>query len=245
MGSASLSQNYHHNVFWLRVALADTLNQKTKMELFLQKRTQSTALDRGNPFKSNQFNSLWFWINFTVSKTSKISVSHFGYFESYILNTKPSDEDLAPVKEYRMSVRYTNEQKGKIVNLSNRYSLEYRLRDLQNNNVYKPNFRIRYMARLEKPVFGLFSKTKPVTFELNDEVFLQFGKAVHNNPNVFDQNRLYLGFNYEVFKNFKTSLGYIYSFQERTSGDEFDNSNIFWVVLTFDNLVSQFLHKKH
>lgn len=89
----------------------------------------------------------------------------------------------------------------------------------------------------------LLSHKKPVTFELNDEVFLQFGDAVHNNPNVFDQNRVYLGFNYECFRNFKTSLGYIYGFQERNSGDEFDNTNTFWLVLTFDNLFTQF--KRH
>ncbi|RYG40882.1 MAG: DUF2490 domain-containing protein [Chitinophagaceae bacterium] len=244
-GKVAFTQNYHHNVFWLRVALADTINKNTKLELFLQKRTQSTVLERANPFKSDQFSSIWFWVNFTLSKTSKFSVSPIGYFESHVLNTKISDENIPPVKEYRFSVRYTNDQKGKIVNFSNRYSLEYRLRDLQYNGVYQPNFRFRYMAKLEKPVYGIFSKDRPVTFELNDEVFLQFGKAVHNNANVFDQNRLYAGFSYEVVKNFKTSLGYIYNFQERKSGDEFDNSNIFWVVLTFDNLISQFLHKKH
>lgn len=138
-----------------------------------------------------------------------------------------------------MSVRYTNEQKWRIVNYSNRYSLEYRLRDLQNTGVYRSNFRVRYMAKLEKPVYGIFSNDRPVTFELNDEVFLQFGNAVHNNPNVFDQNRVYVGFNYEVVKNFKTSLGYIYGFQERNSGDEFDNTNTLWLVLTFDNLFTQ------
>lgn len=239
------SQNYHHNIFWLRVALADTINKNAKLELFLQKRTQGTALDRGNPFKSSQFNSIWFWLNFSVSKNSKISVSPFGYFESYVLNAKPSDQDQPPVREYRFSLRYTNEQKWHIANYSNRYSIEYRFRDLKNNNVYMPNFRIRYMAKLEKPVYGIFSDKKPVNFELNNEVFLQFGKAVHNNPNIFDQNRIYAGFNYEIVRNFKASLGYIYSFQERNSGDEFDNSNMFWVVLTFDNLLSQFLKKHH
>lgn len=244
IGKVAFSQNYHHNVFWLRLALADTINKNTKLELFLQKRKQSTVLEPANPFKSNQYNSLWFWINFTVSKTSKISVSPIGYFENYVLNTKIADENTPPVKEYRISARYTNEQKGRIVNFGNRYGLEYRLRDLQHNGVYQPNFRVRYMAKVEKPVYGIFSKKRPVTFELSDEVFLQFGKAVHNQPNVFDQNRLSLGFNYEVVKNFKTSLGYIYSYQERISGDEFDNSNMFWVVFTFDNFISQFMQKK-
>jgi len=167
-----------------------------------------------------------------------VSISPFGYFESYVLNVKPTDEDLAPIKEFRWSVRLEHETKGRIVNYSNRYNVEYRWRDLLNNNNYQPNFRVRYMARLEKSVTGIFSK--PVSFVLYDEIFLQFGKAVKDNPNVFDQNRLYLGFNYEILKNVKTSVGYIYGFQERNSGKDFDNINTFWVVLNFDNIFSQF-----
>ncbi|HUQ65016.1 MAG TPA: DUF2490 domain-containing protein [Flavitalea sp.] len=242
----SFGQNYHHNVFWLRLALADTINKKTKLELFLQKRTQGISSDQSNMFRSSLYNSIWFWVTFTLSKSSKVSVSPIGYFENYTLNAKPLDENKPPVKEYRFSVRYTNEQKGRIVNYSNRYSIEYRLRDLEYNGIFRPNFRTRYMAKLEKPVYGLLTKNKPVTFELHDELFIQFGRAVHNNPNVFDQNRLYVGFNYEIFKNFELDLGYIYVFQERKSGEEFDNVNMVWLVLTFDNLFSQFAGKgKH
>lgn len=82
-----------------------------------------------------------------------------------------------------------------------------------------------------KPCPGGYNQSENnVTFELNDEVFRQFGDAVHNNPNVFDQNRIYPGFNYEVFRTFKASRGYIYRFQERNSGDEFDNTNTLWLV---------------
>lgn len=244
LGKTLFSQSYHHNVFCTRLALADTINHRTKLELFFQKRTQSTAEEPGNPFKSNHLNSIWFWINVNVGKSSKISFSPFGYFENYALNAKPLDEDRPPVREYRISLRFTNELNGRIANFINRYSLEYRMRDLQHNGLYKTNFRARYMARLEKPVFNIFSRKKPVTFELSDEVFLQFGKAVQHNPNVFDQNRLYLGFQYEILKNVKTTIGYIYNIQERASGEEFDKSNMIWTILTFDNLFSQFKRKK-
>jgi hypothetical protein len=79
----------------------------------------------------------------------------------------------------------------------------------------------------------------------NDEIFIQFGKAVQGNPNIFDQNRVYAGFNYPITKNIKTSLGYIWGIQERPSGTEIDYSNIIWGVLTFDNLFSQFKKKRY
>lgn len=101
------------------------------------------------------------------------------------------------------------------------------------------------MARIEKPVINIFSSVKPVTFILYDEIFLQFGKAVRNNPNVFDQNRIYLGANYEILENVKATIGYIYGYQERNSGREFDNINMFWVIINFDHLITQFLKKKN
>lgn len=240
----SFGQHYHHNIFSVRLAFADTINERTDMELSLQKRTQGTALDQGNPFKSNQVNSIWLWLNYSVSKASTISFSPFGYYESFPLNAKPNDENLPPVKEYRLSLRYSNKQQGRIVDYSNRYTVEYRLRDVQHNHTYKTNFRTRYMAKLEKPVYNILSHTRPVTFELNDEVFLQFGEAVHDKPNIFDQNRIYFGFKYEMFRNFQTSLGYVYGIQERGSGDEFDNMNMLWLVLTFDNVFTQLRHRK-
>lgn len=243
VSSIAFAQNYHHNVFSLGLTLADTINKRTKLELSVQKRTQNTASDKHNFFKSSQLNSILFWLNFTISKTSKISISPFAYYENFILNTKTNDENLSPVKEYRFSARYANERRSRIVDYGNRYSIEYRLRDLKHDGIYLSNFRMRYMAKLEKSVIGILSRRKPVTFQLNDEVFLQFGKAVHNHPNVFDQNRVYLGFNYEVLRNFRTSLGYLYGFQERNTGDEFDNVNMLWIVLTFENVFTQFRRK--
>jgi len=102
---------------------------------------------------------------------------------------------------------------------------------------------VRYQARLEKLVLGVFSKTKPVSFFLTDEIFVQFGKAVRANPNVFDQNRISAGFSYEIVKNVKTSIAYLNIIQERNSGKDFDDAHALWVVLTFDNLFSQFRRK--
>ena len=236
---AESQRTHNHGVFWGRLVLADKITQKLKWEVYLQKRTQ-TIPGENNIFKAQHFFSVWLWLNYNLSNNLKLSVSPFGYFDSYAFLTKPEDVKIPGIKEYRWVVRLEQEQKFKWLNYSNRYSLEYRRRDINHNDVYIPNWRVRYMARLEKPVRGIFSKDKPVSFFLGDEVFLQFGKAVRNNPNVFDQNRFSAGFSYEVFKNIKTSFSYLNIFQERNSGKEFDNANALWIVVTFDNLFSQF-----
>jgi hypothetical protein len=218
--------------------LADKITDKLKWELYLQKRTQNIPGSK-NIFGASHFTSVWFWLNYPLTKNLKLSVSPFGYFDSYTFLTQRSDVDIPGIKEFRWVVRLEQEQKFKFLNLSHRYSFEYRRRDINNNDVYQPNWRIRYMARLEKPLTGILPK-KPVSVFIGDEIFIQFGKAVRNNPNVFDQNRISAGFSLEAVKNIKTTISYLNIIQERNNGKDFDDAHSLWIVLTFDNLFSQF-----
>jgi hypothetical protein len=236
------NKQYSHGVFWGRIILADTINSKFKWELYLQKRTQSAGT--GNIFAVPHFLSIWPWLNYKLNSNTKISVSPVGYFESEVFfnsldNVKPA------VKEWRSTIRLENEQKLKWFNYANRYSIEYRMRDLSYNGNYQPNWRLRYQAKLEKPLKNVLSKEKPLSVFVSEEVFVQFGKAVENNPNIFDQNRISIGAGYEIFKNVKFSVSYLNIIQERISGKEIDNANALWVVLNFENIFSQFKKGKN
>lgn len=229
---------YSHNLFWFRVVLADTINKKVKWEVHLQKRTQDA--ESGSGFLSApQLGTIWTWINFNLTDNVKLGITPISYFNTHVLYVKPSDLEQPAIREFRWVVRVDHETKGRFVNLINRANLEYRLRDFSNTGNYEGNYRARFMLRLEKPV-TLPLLPKAITLIMYDEVMLQFGDAVEGNPNVFDQNRVYAGISYPVYKNVKANVGYIYGFQQRPSGDEFDRINTLWVVLTFDNLFSQF-----
>lgn len=241
--SSTLAQQTNsHNLFWFRLNLSDTINSKWKWEAWVQRRTQSPPDSKSNVFDLPQFESYWLWLNYSLNNNVRIGVSPFGYFESYILNVAPSDKELPPIKEFRWTIRLDHQTKGRYFNYINRYNLEYRNRDLLNNGDYQPNWRFRYMVRLEKPVRNVLPKE--VTFILYEEVFIQYGKAVKSNPNIFDQNRVYGGFTYEVLPNVRTTIGYVYGYQARNSGKEFDQINTFWVILNFDNLFSQFAGRR-
>jgi hypothetical protein len=229
-----------HGVFWGRLILADRINDKWKWELFLQKRTQNIPGQK-SIFGALHYNSFWFWMNYKINKNLKLYLSPIGYFDSYPFFTKPEDVDLLQsVKEFRFSSRLEQELKGRFVNFSNRFTVEYRTRDINFNDVYVPNWRLRYMARLEKPVKGILRNDKPVSFFLSDEILVQFGEAVKQNANIFDQNRLSAGFSLEVVKNIRASFSYLNIFQQRANGKDFDDANALWAVVTFDNLFSQF-----
>jgi hypothetical protein len=236
---ATAQQEYFHNIVWGRLVLSDTINKKLKWEMYFQHRRQNTQQTDSDAFEANQFTSYWPWLHYSIAPNTKISVSPIGYFKSWILITQASDLVKESIEEWRVSARIDHESKGKYFNLINRYGIEYRQRDLLNNGIFQPNWRVRYMLRLEKPIKFKWLKSS-ITLVANDEIFIQFGKAVKGNPNIFDQNRIYLGFNYPITKSIKASLGHVWGIQARNSGKEIDHYNIVWGILTFDNLFSQF-----
>lgn len=233
---------YDHGVFWGRLALSDTINSKLKWELYLQTRRQSAGT--GNIFAQSHYVSIWPWLSYKFSSNTRLLVSPVAYFNSHAFYNNLDDVKPEGVKEYRVSLRVENEQKLKYFNYTNRYSLEYRMRDLAYNGNYQPNWRARYMFKLEKPLFNVFSKEKPLSVFVSDEVFIQFGRAVKNNPNIFDQNRINVGVSYEMVKNIKFTGSYLNILQQRISGKEVDDAHALWVIVTFENLFSQFKRVK-
>jgi hypothetical protein len=240
-GNLNAQTRYTHNVSWFRIGFSDTINSRLRWDIWIQQRRQNTAESKSNFFAAPQVRAYWLWFQYSLSKKVNVSVSPFCYFETHALNVKPGDDQRPPVKEFRWLLRTDYLSQLRCFNLINRCNLEYRSRDLLNDGDYKQNWRVRYMLRAEKPVKNLLPR--PLTFILYDEVFIHFGDAVKNNATMFDQNRLYGGFNYEIFPNVRTTLGYIYTFQARPSGEEFDDINTLWFVLSFDHVFSQFVKR--
>jgi hypothetical protein len=234
--SQSLAR-YHHNTFWGRVTLSDIITQKLKWEIFLQHRTQNDPEDRANLFKHYQLRSYWLWLHYQPSPNLRLSVTPFCYFNTISLYPQPASLADRGIKELRWAVQLEQTQHFKHFSFANRYSLEYRYRDLEVVDEFAPSYRIRYRARLEKQ---LIKGERPLSVLVFDEVMLEFGKGVANSKAIFNQNRLFAGFNYELMKNVRLNLGYIYIIQQRRSGDAVDISNVLWAVLSFDNVFSQF-----
>jgi hypothetical protein len=242
---ACLSQQRNtHQLFWFRLTVADTINKRLEWQLSFQQRTQNNHSSDTNIFHSFQFQAYAVSFEYFLTENFSVSVMPLGYYRSHVLNVLPSDQDRPSVKEWRSNIQFSHEVAIRKYLLLNRISLDHRRRDFDNNRHYTSNWRARYMIRLEKDVFGIFSDTKPITFTLFNEVFFQFGDAVKNSSTLFDQNRLYAGGEYEIFRNVSVSLGYAYGFQIRPSGDQSDDINSYYVALTFENFVSQFSKPK-
>ena len=182
--------HYHHNVVWGRLALTDTISAKLRWEVFLQGRRQSTEANSLNALAAPQFASVWPWLTYSIRPTLRVGISPLGYFRSWLLIANPAEIDRPGVSELRVALRLDQEQRFRRLTYTNRYGLERRWRDLANNGTYLPNWRVRYQARLDVPLRATWLH-RPASLTVFDEIFIQFGRAVRANPNVFDQNRIY------------------------------------------------------
>lgn len=98
---------------------------------------------------------------------------------------------------------------------------------------YSFNFRLRFNFFSQIPLSKKRFQPGTLSFVLNDEVHINFGKQIVNN--YFDQNRFFLGFNYHVNKHDNLQFGYMNVFQQLAAGNRY-RSNSAPRIFYFHNL---------
>lgn len=88
---------------------------------------------------------------------------------------------------------------------------------------YDFNFRLRYRLQLSYKFQNEEAKM-PSILKIADEIMLNAGKNIVYNQ--FDQNRVYIGFEQTINKNFSIELGYLHWYQQRASGYQFFKRDI-------------------
>lgn len=100
-------------------------------------------------------------------------------------------------------------------------------RKVLNNDALAPGYSFNWKFRYN--FFSLFPLSKKrftpgsLSFVLNDEVHINFGKQVVNN--YFDQNRFFAGFNYHLNKHDNLQFGWMYLFQQLAAGNRYNAIN--------------------
>jgi len=108
------------------------------------------------------------------------------------------------------------------------FRLEERFRrKIQNDDElaegYNFNFRFRYNFFFMVPLSKKRFEPKSLSFVVNDEVHINFGKEIVYN--YFDQNRFFLGFAYHVNKHDNLQFGYMNVFQQLAAGNKYKSIN--------------------
>ncbi|MFT2011413.1 DUF2490 domain-containing protein [Pontibacter sp. 13R65] len=136
-----------------------------------------------------------------------------------------SKSDLV-IRELRAQHDITLKQKVAEATINHRYMLEERfIRKVQENELlpgYNFNFRFRYRLQAEIPL--IHRGNQNLGLVLYDEVMLNFGKTIVRN--VFDQNRIYGGVKCGLSPAFAMEIGYLFWYQQRSSGKDFYSRDI-------------------
>lgn len=111
--------------------------------------------------------------------------------------------------------------------VQHRYRLEQRWIDTQ----FKQ--RMRYRAQVLIPLQKSYVDNKQGLFmNVNDEVFLGFGKGI--GKNILDQNRFIGAVGYQFNKDFSMQMGYLNQFVIKTDGLHMERNHTLWTSVAYN-----------
>lgn len=99
---------------------------------------------------------------------------------------------------------------------------------------YNFNYKVRYNIWYDIPLSQRGIVPNTLSFVVNDELHVNFGKQVVNN--YFDQNRFFLGLKYQVTDQSNLQVGYMNLFQQLAAGSKYKSINTirFFYFQNFD-----------
>lgn len=187
------------------------LNDKWYIESELHERHFIT------PLKQHQF-LIRSHVHRKLGADWEVSVGGCGFFQS---PNDPTSSSNLIVPEIRPHFEFAYKQKLKRVIFDHRYKTEFRFFHNTNANATAlekgfnfGNIRFRYRIQAIIPIY------KKIRLKVSDEIHINVGNKIVKN--VFDQNRIYAGLNYEFSPNLNVDVGYMNWFQQRPDGRFFD-----------------------
>ena len=133
-----------------------------------------------------------------------------------------SQPEHRPWQQFQWHSRFPKLRVMQRVRLEERFRRKI-LNDDELAEGYNFNFRVRYNFLIQVPLTKRLFEKGTVAFVANDEVQINIGKNIVYN--YFDQNRLFLGFSYQLNKHDNLHFGYMYQFQQLAAGNQYKSVN--------------------
>lgn len=130
--------------------------------------------------------------------------------------------ELRPVQEINIVNPVT-----KKFSLQHRFRIEERFIHKNDGKTlldgYDFNFRFRYRLQVNYMLTKI-EANHPLTLKIAEEIMVNTGEHIVYNS--FDQNRIYFALEKSLAKGFSAELGYLYWFQQRSSGNQYFERDI-------------------
>lgn len=133
-----------------------------------------------------------------------------------------SQPEHRPWQQIQWHTKYGKQRMMQWIRLEERY----RHKILNNDALadgYNFNFKLRYNLWYEVPLSKKGIVPGVLSFIVNDEVHINFGKQIVNN--YFDQNRFFTGLKLQTGKSANLQFGYLNVFQQLAEGNKYKNIN--------------------
>lgn len=201
------------NMIWIGYYNSLVLSPKWSINSDLQGRTKNWYKDYSQALIRT---GLSFKANDRITLTA--GLAHFRFF----INNQLTRGEWRPWQELAL-----NDKVGK-VKITHRFRFEQRFnqRTAYNEpiNEHQFNYRFRYRIDLRFPLNKENEKGNNFNLLIGDEIMINAGRSIINN--YFDQNRLYLGLNYELNKRLSLQLQYMRVWQLLSNGITLDNIEV-------------------
>ena len=208
--ATSLAQNnspiiVRDNMVWVGYFSMIKINDKWSLNSDAQFRTRNEVKNYSQALLRT---GLSYKLNEKVDVT--LGLAHFRFF---ITNDKTRRE-WRPWQEFKLNDKFGN------CKLSHRFRVEQRFNETLKNseatNDYQFNFRFRYRFDLRYPILKENKSGNNIYALIGNEIMVNAGNNI--SYNYFDQDRLYVGVNYEINKKIALQLQYMHVWQQASNG---------------------------
>jgi hypothetical protein len=134
-----------------------------------------------------------------------------------------SQPEQRPWQQVQWHTKYTKLRLMQWFRLEERFRRKI-LNDYELADGYGFNYRLRYNLLAMFPLSKKRFQPKTLSFVVNNEVHINFGKQIVNN--YFDQNRFFIGFAYHVNKPDNLQFGYMNVFQQLAAGNRYKSIQV-------------------
>lgn len=211
-----LKSTTHLQQVWLGYFNQTRLTDKFGFWVDLQLRTKEDFFDNLS-VSLNRFG-----LTYYLTDNTKLTAG-YAYVVAYPEdNRKVSIPEHRPWQQVQWNTKYGKKRMMQWIRLDERYRRRL-LNDSTLADAYSFNYKLRYNLFYDIPLSRKGIVPKALSFVINDEVHINFGRQIV--LNTFDQNRFYLGFKYQLSEHSNLQLGYMNVFQQLAAGNRYRSVN--------------------
>lgn len=166
--------------------------------------------------------------NYYVSDILMLSAG-YAYALTYRYGDYPAASRFPEQRIYQQV--FLRDNRG-FIQLQHRYRQEQRWVRFAGQEAYSYLNRSRYQLRLAVPLTAGGIQAHTPYLAAYNEVFIGFGRNVTGN--IFDQNRAYAAFGYQLTAAAAVEAGYLYQIQQQRNGQVFEHNHTIQLGLTYN-----------